>query len=335
MPSSRRIEGFESVHWKRWGDALRPGSPEPAGLVLITDAERNPLRAVHSVRGPIAKSASGFPPELAELASLFGCSWVVELGERDVSALYDQPWARESERDYLERLLDLWSALLELEGEGKLKSFPHRLAEWPALVGVAPHGLGALCPDEHSFVAAIWQDGRLATALSFRRRRGRIDQILGPTVLEPAMGLVSGDWTRDYRYLSQVVERLLGPLGLGVFARTSAVRELCRRGDAAEWARAVIARDVIISPLSSGLALPWGVDLGRAALRRVRDFASARGLENWVPPDLKGLFTPAVTRPDLRDFLGLDAFSLLRQAAAGGDMTETRASRAPLASAGE
>ena len=58
-------------------------------------------------------------------------------------------------------------------------------------------------------------------------------------VLQEAMGLVSGDWTRDYRYLSQAVERHLGSLGLGFFAQEAAARELSRRGDAAAWARAV------------------------------------------------------------------------------------------------
>src|SRR5690606_17212171 len=117
------------------------------------------------------------------------------LSRKDLLALCNERWTRE--RDYLGRLLALWGALQELQGEGRLASWPHHLDGWPALVDLAPQGLSSLCPDDHAAVAAIWKGSQVSTLLAFRRRRGRIDRILGPGVLEPAMGLVSGDWTRD------------------------------------------------------------------------------------------------------------------------------------------
>lgn len=148
------------------------------------------------------------------------------------------------------------------------------------------------------------------------------------------MGLVSGDWTRDYRYLSQAVERTLGPLGLGFFAQEAAVRELSQRGDAAHWARAVAARDVIVSPMSAGLGVSLGLDLGRSAIRRARDLMSSWGVGTRVLTELKGLFEAEVLRPDLRDLLGIDAFSLLEQASMDLE-DQDRDSWPPLAGAGE
>lgn len=337
MPDSgRRIEGFEEVHWTRWGEALGvgPSAPGADGLVLITDGDERLLRLLHSRKGPLPPQGVRFPGSLAQIASDHGCSWLLQLSMEDAKALAAESWARRSDQDYLARLLSLWGALQDLQSEGRLESFPHRLDRWPALVDLAPRGLASLCPDDHVAVAAIWRGTRLSTALAFRRRRGRIDRIVGPAVLQEAMGLVSGDWTRDYRYLSQAVERHLGSLGLGFFAQEAAARELSRRGDAAAWARAVATRDVIVSPMSAGMALSLGVDLGRTVLRRARDFVSGRGFGGWIPPELGPLFESEAHRPDLRDLLGVDAFSLLEQATAaqgdplGGD------SFAPLAGAG-
>jgi hypothetical protein len=333
----RRIEGFEWSHWKRWGDALGPTGVEGdlhGGLLLVTDGEDHLLRAVHSARGRLDIDTVRPGCSLAQLAADHGCWWVLRLCSTDLEALCAQPWARTGDADYLERLLELWGALQDLQGDGRLASWPHRLDTWPALVDLAPRGLAPLCPDEHAAVAAIWRGNRLSTALAFRRHRGRIDRVVGPTILQPAMGLVSGDWTRDYRYLSQAVERLVGPLGLGFFAQEAAMRELSRQGDAAAWARAVAARDVIVSPMSAGLAMPLGLDLGRSALRRARDFVTSRSWGIRIPPELGSLFESEARRPDLRDLLGLDAFSMLWEAAGLQEQGAQPSSYSPFAGLG-
>lgn len=325
MPSSgRRIEGFKPIHWRRWGEALGHGaSPQnfQGGLVLVTGSDQRLLRAIHSVRGSLDCSTIRWPGSLEQLASDLGCWWALQGSLDDLRSLASMSFLRDEGQDYMARLLELWAALQELQSDGRLFSWPHRLDHWPALVDLAPQGLVSLCPDGHAAVAAIWRGTHLSTALAFSRRRGRIERILGPEVLQPAMGLVSGDWSRDYRYLSVAVERLLGPLGLGFFAQESAVRELSWQGDAAAWARAVAARDVIVSPMSAGLAVPLGLDLGRSLLRRARDLVTNWGGE-WVgSAELGGLFESGVRRPDLRDLLGIDAFSLLRDAL---DVSEER-----------
>lgn len=337
MPNSgRRSEGFEAVHWKRWGEALgvwdaheRPGG----GLLLVENDDGWLVRAIHTRSGRLDLGLVNAAASLPQLAADHDADWVVRMRLSDVRALLREPWASQTHQDYLGRLLQLWSALEDLQVEGRLQSWPHTLTAWPALVDIAPHGLGSLCPDEHVAVAAIWRGSRLSTALAFRKRRGRIERIVGPTVLEEAMGLVSGEWTRDYRYLSQAVERLLGPLGLGFFAQEAAVRELSRAGDATAWARAVVARDVIVSPMSTGLALPLGIDFGRSVLRKARDFVGARGLGGWIPPELSGLFEAELQRPDLRDLLGLDPFRLLEELAQHDPGRRGDDSRAPLADA--
>lgn len=333
--SGRRVEGFEPIHWKHWGDALARSGPHGTpqrGLILVTEGGERLLRAVCSLRGPLDPKTVRFPCSLAQLASEHGCRWVMQVSRKDLLSLRNVRWSRG--QDYLDRLLALWRALQDLQAEGRLASWPHSLDAWPALVDLAPQGLGSLCPDDHAAVVAIWRGSHVSTLLAFRRRRGRIDRIVGPGVLQPAMGLVSGDWTRDYRYLSQAVERVLGQLGLGFFAQESAVRELTQRGDAADWARAVAARDVIVSPMSAGLAVSLGLDLGRSTLRKARDLMSAWGVGTRVLTEFRGLFEPEAPRPDLRDLVGIDAFSLLEQAWADLD-EEDRKSWPPLAGAGE
>lgn len=317
MPNSgRRSEGFEREDWQRWGEALGVGEedePPRAGLLLVEE-EGQLVRVVHTARARLDPSRVNAAASLAQLAVDHRAGWVVRMQSSDLTGLCREPWAVREDEDYVARLLQLWSALADLQAEGRLQSWPHALTSWPALVDLAPRGLAPLCPDEHVALAAIWRGTRLSTALAFRKKRGRIERIVGPRVLQAAMGLVSGDWTRDYRYLSQATERLLGPLGLGFFAQESAVRELSRQGDAAAWARAVATREVIVSPMSSGLAMPLGIDLGRSALRRARDFVGSRGWGGWIPHELGVLFDSDSRRPDLRDLLGLDPFQLLERA---------------------
>lgn len=322
------------MDWQRWGEAFGvsdSGQPPRGGLLLVEDDGRLE-RVLHTTRGRIDASEVNSAASLAQLAVDHHAGWVMRLRRSDLLNLRREPWALREEEDYVARLLQLWSALADLQGEGRLQSWPHTLTSWPALADLAPRGLAPLCPDDHVALAAVWRGTRLSTALAFRKKRGRIERIVGPRVLQGAMGLVSGDWTRDYRYLSQATERLLGPLGLGFFAQESAVRELSQRGDAAAWARAVATREVIVSPMSTGLAMPLGIDLGRAALRRARDFVGSRGLGGWIPHELGALFESESRRPDLRDLLGLDPFSLLERATRP-DSDRFGDARAPLAGA--
>ena len=142
------------------------------------------------------------------------------------------------------------------------------------------------------------------------------------------MGLTSGDWTRDYRFLSAAVERYVGPLAVGCFAELSTLQRLSHNGAPGSWSKAVLARDVLLSPVSRGVALPLGIDAGRAALTLARGLVTRIGVADLF--DAGGPLSPAVDRAqawmarDVRAWLGFDPWdSLVRLFAGGGAGTAT------------
>lgn len=339
MPKpTRRIDGFQRAHWLRFGQVLcaeRAGASR-GGLVVVTERGGEGsavVRVVHTERGLV--QAPGEPLALSELARRENAAWAFSLSAQAADSLSSSLTAPRDE-DYLARLVELWDTLLAMQSGGALESWPHRLADWPFLVELLPRGLHHVVAEGQSAVFAIWRGGELYTALALRRLGDKLASVLGPDVLVRAMGLASGDFRRDYRYLSQAVAREQGPLGFGFFGHHGSVRELMRRGSSRAWAEAVAAREVIVSPLNPGLALPLGIDLGRAALRSAGTFLRSMGFGTFVPPELEGLLEPTAERPDVRDFMGFDPFAVLEQVTSLGPLSEGRGkTTAPQASAGE
>ena len=63
-----------------------------------------------------------------------------------------------------------------------------------------------MCPPGKAIVLGMFQDGELWTAFIARRRAANFDVIAGPDELRREMGLLAGDWRRDYRHLVRSVE---------------------------------------------------------------------------------------------------------------------------------
>ncbi len=335
----RRIEGFQRVHWLRWGQVLcaeRAGMPR-GGLVAITrPSSEGVLTAhlIHTERGFLASEQGAPFSSLSDLAERYHVAWVFALNEGAAVSL-GSSYSSNRDGDYLERVLELWDTLTAMQAGGALETFPHRLEEWPFLVDVLPAGLDRIVDEGESAVAAIWRGGELYTALALRKRGGRVDSLVGPDSLVPAMGLVSGDFRRDYRFLSQAVSRDSGPLGFGFFGHHAAVRELFRRASSRAWAEAVATRDVIVAPMNPSLALPLGLDLGRSALRSAGNFLSSMGFGTFVPSELKTFLEPTAQRPDVRDFMEFDPLAILELATSAVVPASGEKTASPEASAGE
>lgn len=124
--------------------------------------------------------------------------------------------------------------------------------------------LDAACPNEHAMVIGVFEGGELWTCVAFSRRDGAIDAIVGKEGLRKAMGLLSGDWRRDYRHLVHAAESRFGKLASGYFAERETLSTLVASSSPGAWARAVAVRDVIISPFPAAMALPLGLDAFRA-----------------------------------------------------------------------
>jgi hypothetical protein len=209
-----------------------------------------------------------------------------------------------------------FAALRELEQEGEIDLWPTPFGEWPIPTERAfASALDLVCPDGRVLVLGAFHAGELYTALCLRRRGAGFDTVMGPDRLRRDMGLLSGDFSRDYRYLSAAVEARLGVVGVGCYAELHTFRQLARETQPGAWASAVAARDVVLTPVTPGLAVPLGLDAGRAALSLAKGFISRFGL-------LDGLKAPAGFGPqlgrayafvesDVRRYLGFDPWRAL------------------------
>ena len=157
---------------------------------------------------------------------------------------------------------------------GRIDLYPRRLSGVPLPSPAMVRGtLDTLCRPGRSVLLGLFEGGEVWTSIALRRGQGGFDFILGPEDLRGAMGLVSADWRRDYRHLTEAAERRLGPLALGCFGEVTTFRSLIVDPSPGAWARAIAIRDVILSPVPPALALPIGLDAGRAAIWALRSWA--------------------------------------------------------------
>ena len=157
--------------------------------------------------------------------------------------------------------------------------------------------------------------GELWTAFVARRRGSGFDVIAGPDELRPAMGVLSGDWRRDYAHLVRAVEDRYAPVALGCFGEVETLRALQVDGKPGAWGRAVAMRELVVSPIPAGVGLALGFDGARYA------FQSIKGVTSRIDPF--GLLEPALRAirkrlgavagdKDVEHVLGFDPIAALR-----------------------
>ncbi len=335
-----RFDGFTGDDWSLLGEIFRPrlvpGSIGPDGTAGAADGS-GPLRSggvvavstgqrlrklVSTTRGRLDPRSGPWPEALDDLARRHGAAWVLHLHTGALEELMERFGQRlRPEQDYLAQVLLLLRILRELDLEGALATWPRRISAWPVPSETVVAGaFDAFCPDGRAVLLGVFDHGHLATSLAARRRGAGFDWILGPDELRAEMGLVSGDWTRDYRHLARAAELRVGPLALGCFGELSTFQALSRHtSQPGSWATAVAARDVIISPVAPAVAVPLGIDLGRAAVAAARGLVSRLAASSWLAAD--GTLLPALERfsqrygidRDIESWLGFNPLGLLRQ----------------------
>jgi len=62
--------------------------------------------------------------------------------------------------------------------------------------------------------------------MALRRRTFGFDLVLGPDEVRADMGLLAGDWRRDYRHLALAIEQRVGPIAFGAYAQAATFRKL-------------------------------------------------------------------------------------------------------------
>jgi hypothetical protein len=217
--------------------------------------------------------------------------------------------------DLTTQSLVLVGILRAMMADGAITSWPQRLRGLPVPTAHVIHRtIGALCADGHAIALGLFDGGGLWTAFVARRRDVAFDVIAGPDELRASLGLLSGDWRRDYRHVATAVEQRYAPLGMGFFADLNTFRALQTDPTPGAWSRAVAVRDVLMAPMPAAVGLALGVDSLRYALRGLRVIT-----ERIVPLALMGPLVDAaragvarVTGKDIALELGFDPMAVLR-----------------------
>jgi hypothetical protein len=174
--------------------------------------------------------------------------------------------------------------------------------------------LDAVCPDGKAIALGMFKDEALYTAFVARRRGDGFDVVAGPDELRRDMGLLSGDWRRDYRHLVRAAEDRYAPLAFGCFAELDAFESLQTDARHGAWSRAVTVRDVILSPMPLAVGVALGVDSARYALDGAKLITGRFDPVALFDPLLKMARARlgAATGKDVSGSLGFDPMAALR-----------------------
>lgn len=263
-----RFEGWDVLDWIRLL-SLFEGSVSPSSGLFVLHDGKSIRKLLHAKVGRLDPAGQAWGGPLDELAQAHGADWVVGLHLGALEEFMDRLGARLVREDDL--LSQIWKGadvLRELAEEGAISAWPMRLRGlmMPSLP-VVRRGLDTLCPPGKVISLGLFEQGELWTALTISRQPQGIDQIVGPEPLRGTVGLLSGDFRRDYWHLMRAVQHRVGPLHLGLFTEVTTLRRLISEGRPGSWARAVAVRDVILAPTPATIALPLGVDAMRGLTR--------------------------------------------------------------------
>lgn len=317
-----RFEGWTVEYWQRFLRLWKPrASPEReaerarGGLIVVHDGRRV-LKLLHTARGRLEPPPE-WPVALADLADEHHTSWAFAARQESLAEVMERFGSRARRGDDLaQQGLTIAQIVREMIEEGSIESWPRRLRAVPIPTpAVLRRALDATCEDGKCIALGAFSEGELWTAFVARRHGAGFDVIAGPYDLAPQMGLLSGDWRRDQRYLAEAIEDSYGPLALGLFAPLDVLRELVIDAHPGAWTRAVAVRDIVLSPMPPSIGLAVGVDGARAAFEGLRSLSARLGVQGALAPAVhlarQGLGRAAGDR-DLATILGFDPLEALR-----------------------
>lgn len=316
-----QVSGFEREDWRELRSLLLGPRffAQRRGVVALVDGERL-LRVLTSDGLSIAPAETEWPEPLGTLAQRHHVDWALRLQFDCTQQLLEQLGAGiERHHSLLDQGLLLLRAMRQLQEQGAYELWPTPFPNFPIPSKSAVESALNLAAKPGEVIAlGGFQNGRLVAALAARRGLEGFDRLVGPQLLQVEMGLVSGDWVRDYRYLVAAIEREVGPVGVACFGELSTLRQLFPVARPGMWTSAVAARDVIFYPAAPGTILPLGYDLGRATLKAARSLFERLGQVTALAPDgpLEPLYQQLreSTRglPSLEEVLGFSPAAVIR-----------------------
>ncbi len=307
LSADLRFEGFTQSDWTRVLSLFRPRATSggerdpdrPQGGLVAVHGDGRLRKLLHSQAGRLRLDdcAADWPMSPMELARRHHASWALVLESGALEDIMESFAARVRRSDDFTAQSVLFASLVRDQMHaGQIQFFPSRLAGLPMpTANMINRTIDAVCPAKHAIVIGLFDAGELWTCLVLRRAEsGTFDWILGPDEVRRDMGLLAGDFRRDYRHLARTIEHKAGKVSLGVFSEVRTFRALSVDPTPGAWARAVAIRDVILSPVPAALAVPLGLDAGRAAFSLLRSAVErAQGL-SMVSPAM-GVLKDALT----------------------------------------
>jgi hypothetical protein len=317
-----RFEGWTTETWTRFLDLWKPrATPDreptrPRGGIIAIHEDGRLRKLMHTKTGRLDPRGP-WPVPLAELAETHHASWALVARAGALEDLMERFGARLKRHDDItSQALLVVQIVREMMQEGAIERWPKRLQGVPPpSEPMVRRALDAVCPDGHAMVLGLFRHGELWTAGVARRRGQGFDVLAGPEELAPRMGVLSGDWRRDYRHLARAVEEEYAPVAMGCFAEVDRFRELQVDARPGAWGRASVVRDLILSPMPVGVRLARGAAGARFAFEGFRTLVgksdSLRRLEPYMARARKRI-GEAVGDKDVSHTLGFDPLAVLR-----------------------
>ena len=323
------FEGWTTESWQRflrlWQGERKEGPR--GGLVLVHDGARV-LKMIHTRRGRLPQGMP-FSTDLETLAREHGASWALATHRGGLDELMERFGSRLRREDNLTaQALLLLSIVRELINEGAILPWPQPLKGVP--LPTAPmieRTTDLLCADGHTLAIGLFDDGKLHTFAAMRRRGVGFDLIGGPEPLYAHIGLLSGDFRRDYRFVAQAIEAAYGPLSLGCFAELSVCRDLLRDPTPGAWSRAVAVREVVLSPIPIAIGLALGVDGARVAADSMQRAFARIDTFGLLAPAIqmaRKLIEPGPGDGKVTEALGFNPLEIVRALLAKKNVSENR-----------
>jgi hypothetical protein len=273
-------------------------------------------KLLHTSRGRL-NPRGPWPIPLPELAEAHHASWALSARSGALEEIMERFGARLRRTDDLtSQALLVVSIAQEMIAEGAIARWPTRLQGFPPpSEAMVLRAFDSLCADGHAMVLGLFRSGELWTAAVARRRGNAFDVLAGPEDVRIRMGLISGDWRRDYRHVARAVEEQYAPVSMGCFAEVDRFGELQVDARPGAWGRAAVVRDIIVSPMPVGIRLALGADGARFAFESFRALVgrsdTLRRLEPVMAEARRRLANVAGDR-DVSSTLGFDPLAALR-----------------------
>jgi hypothetical protein len=317
-----RFEGWTTETWTRFLHLWKPrATPDreptrPRGGVIAIHEDGVLKKLLHTRVGRL-EPRGPWPIPLPELAEAHHASWAIAAHAGALEDVMERFGARLKRTDDLTaQAVLVVNIVREMLLEGLIERWPKRLQGVPPPTDpMLRRALDAICSDGHAMALGLFRHGELWTAAVARRRGPGFDVLAGPEDVRIRMGVISGDWRRDYRHLARAVEEQYAPLAMGCFAEVDRFRELQVDVRPGAWGRAAVVRDVILSPMPVAIRLALGADGARFAFESFRTVVgrsdALRRLEPFMEEARKRLGSAAGDR-DVASVLGFDPLAALR-----------------------